>query len=129
MTWNWINHDGQRLYDVGVLPDGKLHNPNGYDEAVVREAIRRVTERDHMRRSQAAKQAAITRERRQKARVYAAAKKIVAEQQCGPQQHCCICSKLLLDSESIARGIGSDCWQKVLEAISKLAASSPTQAA
>ena len=30
---------------------------------------------------------------------------------------CCICRKELSDSESIARGIGSDCWQDVLRAI------------
>ena len=35
MSYKWINHEGTRLYDVGVKPDGSLHNPNCYPDEVV----------------------------------------------------------------------------------------------
>jgi hypothetical protein len=28
--YKWVKHEGVRLYDVGILADGSLHNPNGY---------------------------------------------------------------------------------------------------
>jgi hypothetical protein len=118
MTWRWIHHNGERLRDVGVLADGSLHNPNGYDEAIVREAIRRAKEQEHECRSIAAKEAAITRRLRREKRVYEIAKRIVARERFGPRQNCVICGKGLTDSESITRGIGSDCWQDVLATIS-----------
>ena len=41
MTYRWVytNDFQQKLYDVGVLPDGTLHNPNNYPEDLVRESI------------------------------------------------------------------------------------------
>ena len=46
-TWKWVSHPegGARLSDVGIRPDGTLHNPNGYDEAVVCQACERAEER------------------------------------------------------------------------------------
>jgi hypothetical protein len=117
-TWKWVQHNGERLYDVGILSDGSLHNPNGYDEATVREAVRRAEERLHERRSKAAKRAAATKRERRERRVYDVARRILAHENIGQQRHCYICHKALTDAESIVRGIGSDCWQDVLAAIS-----------
>jgi hypothetical protein len=70
------------------------------------------------RRSEAAKRAAVTRARRVQANVYRIADKIIAGGETGgPSQKCNICGKGLNDTESIYRGIGSDCWQDVLAAI------------
>jgi hypothetical protein len=121
-TWRVIYHNnGQNLYNVAVLSDGSLHNPNGYDEAVVREAIRQAEELRRTRRSNAAKKAAITRQRRRERRTYHVAKGIIAQRNYGPRQHCVICGKGVGNRESIARGIGSECWQRVLESISQQA--------
>jgi hypothetical protein len=117
-VWKWIDHDGQHLRNIGIKRDGSLHNPNGYDEAIVCEAIRQASESVHARRSEAAKRAAATKRQRRERRVYDVVRKILAHESCGPRRHCVICGKALGDSESIARGIGSDCWQDVLAAIS-----------
>jgi hypothetical protein len=122
MNWRWIDHNGQRLYDVAVLSDGSLHNPNRYDEAVVRDAVREAEDEWHARRREAAKKAAATRQRRQEARVYEAAKRLIGYGKFGQRRLCYICRKPIDDYESIARGIGNDCWQQVLEAISKQSA-------
>ena len=63
MTYRWVytNDLKQKLYDVGILPDGTLHNPNRYPEDLVRETIARAKRRRREMRSNAAKQAAITR--------------------------------------------------------------------
>jgi hypothetical protein len=28
--WRYVRHEGGILYDIGILDDGTLHNPNGY---------------------------------------------------------------------------------------------------
>jgi transposase len=118
MKWRWIYHNnGQKLYDVAVLSDGSLHNPNGYDEAMVREAIRQAEEQERASRSRAAKKAAITRQRRREKRIYEVAKQIIGNRIYGPRGNCVICGKGLGDKESIARGIGSECWQRILESM------------
>jgi Family of unknown function (DUF6011) len=109
-----------RLFNVGILDDGTLHNPNGYPEEVVRAAILAGEERRHERRSQAAKAAAETRRNRQRATVYIVARRAVADQSTGPRQRCYVCGRRLEDSKSVARGIGSECWQDVLRAIAEL---------
>jgi hypothetical protein len=116
-VWSRIYYQCQTFESVGVLRDGSLHNPNGYDEALVRQAIREATERLQKRRSEAAKRAALTRERRHQRRVYEIARRIVARESLGPREHCACCGKGLTDAEAIIRGIGSDCWQHVLAAI------------
>jgi hypothetical protein len=70
MRYKWIQHEQQTLRDVEVLDDGSLHNPNGYPDDLVREAVAAANERRHQRRSRAAKKAAETRRRRTKQRVY-----------------------------------------------------------
>jgi hypothetical protein len=104
---------------VGILPDGSLHNPNGYPEDVVRAAVLAADVRKHERRSVAAKEAAITRYDRQEKRVYAVAKRIKDGGHFGPRKNCIICKRILSDEQSIARGIGSECWQGVLDDIAR----------
>jgi hypothetical protein len=119
--WKRIYHGDSRLAlsDIGILPDGSLHNPNGYPEDVVRAAVLGAETRRHKTRSKAAREAAETRRRRHEQKVYDIAKQLVLGDgtPIGPRSHCVICGKFLNDPESIARGIGSDCWQVVLSAI------------
>jgi hypothetical protein len=117
-TWHWVFHPHdrtQRLRDVGVLKDGALHNPNAYDETLVREAIRQATSDLHQRRSERSKKAAATRRERHEKRVHEIAQRLVDVENRG--RRCACCGKRIWDTESVARGIGSECWQSVLDAI------------
>jgi hypothetical protein len=121
--WVWLNDERrERLFQVGILDDGTLYNPNGYPEDVVRTAVLAADSRHHERRSHAAKEAAKTRQERQQAKVYIVARRIVAGKGIGHRSHCYICGRGLSDRQSIDRGIGSECWQNVLNAITALQA-------
>jgi hypothetical protein len=109
-----------RFYRVGIQADGTLHNPNSYPEDAVRAVVLAADARKHERRSQAAKKAATTREARQQQRVWLIAKRLADKQQTGPRGHCYVCGRGLSDPPSIARGIGSECWQGVLDQISSI---------
>ena len=113
-TYRWVHHEGGKLYDVGILADGSLHNPRNYPVDVVRAAVLAADARRHERRSRSALKAAQTRKRRTQARVHQIAARIVAGHRVGPRQHCALCGRGLDDPASVARGIGSECWQDVL---------------
>jgi hypothetical protein len=119
--WQFVRHNGEVLRDVGVNPDGTLYNPHGYPDELVRAAVAGAEERRHARRSAAAKKAARTRQARQEKHVYGVARRIVDGEVFGPATSCQICGKGLGDPESKLRGIGSDCWQKILEVIKNAA--------
>jgi Family of unknown function (DUF6011) len=114
IRWRFVTHEEQRLYKVGVRQDGSLDNPNGYPEDLVRAAIQSAEARWREYRSQAATKAAATRRRRTEQKVYSVSQAIIDGHVYGPRQHCVICRKGLDDPDSIERGIGSDCWQRVL---------------
>ena len=115
--WQRAFHEGVILYDVGVNQDGSLHNPNGYPDETVRAAVEGAEERRRQHRSKAAQKAAATRRRRTQARTYEVARRIVDGEVFGPSDHCDLCGRGLADPESIERGIGSECWQFVLDII------------
>jgi hypothetical protein len=115
--WKWICHGSERLYNVAILPDGSLHNPNGCPGDIVRAAVMGAEARRHERRSKAAKKAAETKARRRERRVAEAAKKILAGLGIGKRNNCAICGRGLDDPNSVARGIGSECWQDVLAVV------------
>lgn len=118
------NEGGGMLFDVGILDDGTLHNPKGYPDDQVRAAVlaaeARRRERQHERRSAGAKKAAITRARRKEKRIAEAAKLLVAGKGIGNRSHCFVCKRGLSDPELIERGIGSECWQGVLDGAERL---------
>jgi len=115
--WKRIYHDGAEFRDIGVNDDGTLHNPNGYPDDTVRAAVEGAEERRRQRRSEAATRAAGTRRKRTEKRIYEVARRIVDGHMFGPAGICQICGRVLHDPESIERGIGSECWQFVLECI------------
>src|SRR5690242_11095910 len=89
--YNWVHHNGTKLYDIGILGDGELYNPRRYPEELVREAVLAADERKRQRRSARAQKAAVTRRRRQELWVYEVARRIVAGGRTGPALKCCIC--------------------------------------
>jgi hypothetical protein len=117
VKYKWVYHNETKLYEVGILADGTLHNPRGYPDALVREAVLAADARRNERRSKAAKKAAATRNRRQEKLVLQIAERIVRGAATGPSGKCVICHRPLDDAVSIQRGIGSECWQEVLSAI------------
>jgi hypothetical protein len=123
--YSWVHHNGTTLHQVGILDDGTLHNPRGYPEDLVREAVLAADVQVKKQRSAAAKKAAVTRAARQKRRVYSIAAKMSESSPIGPRSNCAVCGRGLGDPESIERGIGSECWQDVLREISKLKATQP----
>ena len=115
--WKWIRHEDATLYDIGISADGSLHNPRGYPDATVRAAVAAAEERRRQRRSISARKAAETRRKRTEKRTYEVARRIVGGHMFGPADHCQICGRGLDDPVSIERGIGSECWQGVLDRI------------
>jgi Family of unknown function (DUF6011) len=111
-----------RLFDVGINADGTLYNPASYPGDLVRTAVLAADTRRHEHRSRASKKAAETR---REARVHITARRIAANQNTGPRHHCYVCGRGLADPQSIARGIGSECWQSVLDAITAITARLP----
>src|SRR3954465_3929013 len=92
--FRWINHNGARPSDVGVLEDGSLHNPRGYPEDVVRAAMDYATEHQRERKSRAAQQAAQTRKLRRDLKVETAAARLALRLEAkGPRSHCQICGR------------------------------------
>jgi hypothetical protein len=117
--YRWVPCGPEKLYDVGILADGSLHNPNGYPDNLVRDAVMAANERRHNRRSDSAKKAAVTRQRRQDKRIYLTVAALKRGEQLKPSARCIVCRKPLDDPESISRGIGSECWQGVLAALER----------
>jgi hypothetical protein len=115
--WRFIIHEGTQYASVGINTDGTLHNPNGYPEDKVRAAISFARERQHQRRSDGARKAAATRARRREQKVAALVALLRSGGRLTPGKTCQICRKFLDDPESIARSVGSDCWQDVLTAM------------
>src|ERR1041384_3250971 len=92
--YNWVRDaSGKQLFDVGILDDGTLHNPNGYPDDIVRSSVLAANQRRHDRASAAAKKAAKTRAARRERDVYRTAEKIVGGHQIGPRNKCAICRK------------------------------------
>lgn len=117
--YKWVHHDGGKLYEVGILPDGTLHNPRGYPDDLVRTVVLAADARRHERRSRAAKKAAATRSHRRERQVYRIVERISSGHSIGPRHNSAICGRGLDDPESIERGIGSECWQDVLRVITR----------
>jgi hypothetical protein len=116
-VYRWVHrpYGRDRLYDVGILPDGSLHNPNGYPDDLVREAVEATDARRHERRSNAAKKAAVTRRQRQTRRVQRlATQTLLTKHGIGERQSCAVCGRRLEDQISIKRGIGPECWEQVM---------------
>jgi hypothetical protein len=93
-------------------------SPPRIDVATVQKLVTDARVREHQRRSDSAKRAAQTRAARRERMVYKIAERLRTGGTLQRSEHCLLCHKVLSDTESIERGIGSECWQMVLNAIS-----------
>jgi hypothetical protein len=109
------------MSSIGIYYDDTLWNPNGYPEDVVRAAVLWADEHKRLKiaenRKKGAQQAAVTRQRRHELKVQAIVKKMLRDESVGPSTHCVLCKKQLSDPQSLARGIGSECWQGILSRV------------
>jgi hypothetical protein len=111
--WRMVSGKSQTFYDVGIISDGSLHNPRGYPEDQVREAVAAAEARLHKQRSDSAKKAVVTKRRYQEKRIAAYAQRWLSGQGIASQDKCAICHRKLDDPASIQRGVGSECWQAI----------------
>ena len=116
------------LHDIGILPDGSLHNPRGYPEDLLREAVATANERRRQRREDAKRRAAETRAKRLELRISETVRLILAGANIGPESHCVVCHKALVDPESFERGIGPECWDRILSRVTAERAAQGTAA-
>ena len=111
------------MSSIGINHDNTLWNPNGYPEDIVRAAVLWADERKRAeitkRRKEGAQQAAKTRKRRHEIKLQAIVNKMLRDESIGPSTHCVLCKKELSDPQSLARGIGSECWQGILSAVER----------
>jgi predicted nucleic acid-binding Zn ribbon protein len=86
-------------------------------DEVVRAAVLAAEQRRHARKSAAAKKKQARRVAVDK--IDAAALALIAGKTIGPRNHCYICGRSLDDPQSVARAIGSECSQGVLNAMER----------
>jgi hypothetical protein len=104
---------------VGFYDDGSLYNPDGYPEEAARAYIEPryaewKAERERRRKEGAVKAVAKRRKRREKL-IHQAGAMLLRNEVIGPREACIVCERLLTDAPSIARGIGPECWDTILD--------------
>jgi hypothetical protein len=114
-TWNYLS--GAHVWGLQYGLDGSLTFEGTADTVEVLRELVLANRRLKARRSKSAQRAAKKRADRRSKMVY----NLVAEMQAGkvlqPADNCRLCGRGLDDAESVNRGIGSECWQGVLEAL------------
>lgn len=106
-------------FQQGQIVSATAAEPRWTVQQIIR-AVYDATARRAARRSTAARKAATTRQQRQDALVYQLAQRWAATGQFVPSRRCRLCRKLLDDPQAIQRGIGSDCWQRILAVAEQL---------
>jgi len=115
------------LYHVGIRADGELINLNGFPEEIVREAVAKAVAEKKAERSASAMKAAAKRKHRHELEVDRIAREIAQGKVYGPREWCVCCEKELTDQQSIDRGIGSLCWQRIKRCIEHVRDTPPTE--
>ncbi|MGE0801577.1 MAG: hypothetical protein AB7O55_24925 [Lautropia sp.] len=122
-AWRWIRDDAGRISNIVVEHDGTAITTVTADDGVPQDrvlaAVLRALERESSRRKAAAQAGAQTRSRRQEKRVRQIISRLAAGEVFGPRTRCLICSKALETRVARQRGIGADCWQNVLAAMTR----------
>jgi hypothetical protein len=84
--YSYVFHNGRTLTRIGRNKDGTLWNPDGHPEDLVREVVEGLERKAAERRSKSAREAAVTRQRRQHNRIWSAAKAILSGQGIGERE-------------------------------------------
>jgi hypothetical protein len=123
--WKYIREGTEYFYNVGIEADGSLYNPNGYPAEQVRALVLAAEGRKRAKRSSAIKKAVATRQRLRATRAHEAALEFAKGNSLGPRIRCALCRHPLSDKESISRGIGSECWQGILDEMAEIGEREP----
>jgi len=123
--FRWVSDprckDGREvLKDVGIYADGRLRNPQGYDDDLVRAAVEAAVERRRIWHSEIAKKAAETRRLRREHKIKEIAMRIL-NRTFTPGDRCAVCTRALTDAESVDMGIGPECRAPVYAHLDALA--------
>lgn len=119
--WRFIVHEGRLIRNVVLLPDGTASG-EGVDPAAALSAAQWAIAREKEKRSASAQKAAASRERRTSQRLLLAMDRQIAGLGIPPGTpigKCFICRHKLTDDESQRRGIGSDCWARMMDGINE----------
>jgi hypothetical protein len=103
----------------GIERDGTWVVPSSMSEADVRAEVYRAVATDIEVRTEAAVRAGKTRTRRHEKRLAEITEGLRSGKVYGPAYACVCCSKSLSDDESIRRGIGSECWVRILKRLER----------
>jgi hypothetical protein len=109
--WHYITKP--YVSDVAYHCDGRIEFSGDSSELDVLRGLVATNRRRKQRRSEGAKAAAKTRARRRELKIY----RIASRMDFVPAKNCEVCGKRLSDETSRERGIGSECWGRVLAAI------------
>jgi hypothetical protein len=118
--WRWVySRNGEIFYRTWINQDGSLHNPNGYPEEVARAAALWADEQKHQKLIEGRKRGVETAKRRREQRIAKITRDFLFGKHIGNLSHCAICSKALGDPTSISRGIGSECWPRLMDRLAQ----------
>ena len=124
--WKWIRTDRGRMNSPALwFENGAVVRTEADGEFTPDEITRGIYEALRRRREkarQAAKKAAVTRARRRELKVQKVVQGYLETGKLFPTKKCRVCGRALNDSESIARGVGSECWQDIMAIITAAAA-------
>jgi Family of unknown function (DUF6011) len=122
--WSWIRNGETKITGVRISHNGseitEAHSDNVASTNLIVSAVLGALQRRRSKRSKSALKAAETRKLRRDAKVNWIAKELISNRTFKPTYQCRVCGKKITDTESMERGIGSDCWQTVLEAIQRI---------
>jgi hypothetical protein len=99
---------------IGLRADGNFYNPNRYPEDAIRPLIEKALAADRQERETSIAKGVETRRQRHDDRLWQAVRAWKAGT-LTPGHNCRICGKALTDPPSLQRGIGPECWGRVLE--------------
>lgn len=131
IRWRWLRSTSATYQGVRITQEGDvsceeavLHHPehrrvpgDEVDSAALLQAAAGALRRDAAARRRIAEKAAVTRKRRRELKISSTAEAIRVGKVLGPRSSCVICGRGLADQHSIDRGIGSECWEGVLQII------------
>jgi hypothetical protein len=133
MRYHPIRHNGELFY---FNRNGKAYpkafgdySPEKYSSERMQAAREAALNDFKQKRKEAAAKATKTRKRRSEANYYNIAAQLLTGIKIGPRTSCAVCKKTLTDSPSIKRGIGPECWCRIISIQTRLQAAGKNEQA